>query len=148
MKRILIFIQVNFWSLFVVVLSFIHFIPKTIECLMSDIGASRGYVAIELLFDYFIHLFFIFNCILLVQASLRNYLLIILMLLSFLSFIFAFRSMELIVFIPLILYTFIWYFLAKKIKESIRIKDLGFRNFKIISFFISLVWLLLDNKYL
>lgn len=114
-------IRIHLLELVLIILNLFYFIPKTIEWLSWQSGVTMGYIGIGLLFNYLIHIFFITSCYKLVEAFNKNYrllLLIVLMLLSILSFIFAFRIVEFIVFVPVSIYIFIFYKLFKKIDNQ------------------------------
>jgi hypothetical protein len=151
MSQSLKFIQTYFWSIGIVVVNVFYFIPKTIEWLKWESGITMGYVGIELTFNYVIHIFFIYACVSLICATNKNYsllLLVSLMILSFLSFFFAFRIISFAVFIFLLLYLFLFYRLFKQISQNYsQPSRLQFRNINFVGFFISAVWLVLDCKY-
>jgi len=105
-------------------------------------GVTMGYVAIELIFNYLIHIFFLYACIKLFNTNSKIhklYILITLGALYLLSFIFAFKIIQLGVFFFLLLYGLLFYKLFKEIKEA-KTQTRKFNTINKVGFFISLAW--------
>ena len=101
-----------------------------------------GYVAIELLFNYLCHIFFIFSCISIAETiEHRLTLLVVFIFLSFVSFILAFRILEYMVLVPAFGYVFIFYILSRGIANIERFR----RNVFGIGLVFSVIWFTLDR---
>lgn len=138
-------IRIHIWDFGILILNFLYFIPKTIAWLRWDSGVTMGYVGIELIVNYFIHIFFINSCISLLRILNKNYSLyslFIIMSIYFVSFIFAFRIIEFIVFVPFLIYIYVFYRLLKKIG----VREYSEESISALGFVISIIWLVLDQK--
>jgi hypothetical protein len=144
--RYLNFVRSHFFAIATGLMNLIYFLPCTITWLTWRSGVTMGYVGIELIFNYIIHIFFIYSCIsLVVEGIYRIYFFWALLLIFLASFMFAFRVMQLITFAPLTLYAYIFITLFKQLKDHISEKELS--NLTMIGFFISIFWLILDIKF-
>ena len=143
------YIQTRFFSIGILLLNIFYFIPRTIEWLTWKSGVTMGYVSIELMFNYFIHVFFIYSCLSFlaeVSKQYKLYLLFLLTLSFFMSFFFAYRIIEAVVIIFACGYALLFYYLFRRIRLH-STSSLKFNRINSIGFFISLLWLILDIKY-
>ena len=105
-----------------------------------------GYIGIELIFNYLIHIFFIYSCVSLTKESVKVYILWLLAFGFLITFIFAFRILEFLILIPLSFYLYIFIRLFNQIRADIKV-NLDFKILSIIGFFVSILWGTLDIVY-
>jgi len=139
-------IQIHICDFGVLLINIIYFIPKSVNWLMWDSGITIGYVGVELIFNYLIHGFFIYSCISIIKDYYKSYerhFLFIVFIIYLVSFVFAFRIIEFVVFVPVLLYLTFFYRLFIKIKFNESFE----RKYGILGFVISVIWLLIDQKF-
>ncbi len=140
------YINLHFLDFLIVLLNIFYFLPKTIEWLNWDSGITMGYVGIELIFNYLIHIFFIYSCnslLIVFEKKYKLFFFILIYLVSFISFYFSFRIIGFFVFIPILIYIRIFNNLIKNING-----DKVLKKHSILSFIVSLIWLFLDKEFL
>jgi len=109
-------------------------------------GITMGYVAIELIFNYCIHVFFVFSCFSLLADINKKYkvlLFILLIALFSISFFFAFGIIEFMVIAVVFGYCFLFYVIFTRLQTNNPI-ELRFKRLNVIGVFITLIWLFLD----
>ena len=148
MTNILRLIQVQIFAIGIILINVCLLIPNLIECLMWKSGVTIGYAAIELVFIYISLIFFFVAIIALIEEININYrihALITTMFLFFVSCVFAYRIISAIIFIFLLLYSILFLMLFKQTRNT---KKHNYRTINIIGFIITLIWSIIDFKFL
>lgn len=148
MIRIFKFIQTQFFAIGIILINICFLIPNLVECLIWKSGVTIGYAAIELAFIYIALIFFVIAIISLVEyinINFRIHALIITMLLCLVSFIFAFRIISYIMFVFLLLYSILF---LKLFRQTSSLKKFNFTIINIIGFIVTLIWTIIDFKFL
>lgn len=148
MIHVLKIVQTKFLSIGIILINICFLIPNLIECLMWKSGVTLGYAAIELVFIYIGMIFFfvaIISLIDVINANYRIHALIITMFLYLISFIFAFRIISYIMFIFLLQYSILFLILFKQTRT---VKKYNFKIINIIGLIVTLIWTIIDFKFL
>jgi hypothetical protein len=125
-----------------VCINIMYFIPNTIIYLNWKSGVTMGYVGMELIFNYLVHIFFITSLFSILRESLKKYFLVFSMLSLVISFLFGYKIIEYMIIIPAIGYCLLYYY----IYMSKTIQNGSFFMFNLIGLIISLIWLIFDIK--
>ena len=132
----------------IILLNFFYFIPHTAEWLFWKSGITMGYVGIELIGNYCIHMLFIYACFTLIKSNNIIYSFsigFILAGLSIVSFFLAFRIIDWIVFVFAFLYAGLFCILFSRSANKNSRHD---NAINVYAFFASFIWLIIDFKYL
>jgi hypothetical protein len=123
-------------------LNIFYFIPNTIIYLNWKSGVTMGYVGMELIFNYLVHIFFITSLFSILRGSLKKIFLVFTMLLLVISFLFGYKIIDYMIIIPAIGYCLLYF----NIYISKTIQNCSFFMFNLIGLIISLIWLIFDIK--
>ena len=140
-------ILISSFAIGTVMLNGFYFIPRTIEWLSWKSGVTMAYVGIELIGNYFIHIFFLFACLSLTGTISKSYklgFLAIFIASLLVSFFFAFRVIEWAILVFVLIYAGLFY----KIFTRLKVNDNTMPIMNVIGFSISYIWLVIDYKYL
>ena len=146
MEQIFRYIRTYLSSIGILILNICYFIPKTIEWLSWQSGVTMGYVAIELIFNYCIHVFFICSCFSLTNKKNKRFKVFLFVGIAVLfstSFLFAFRIMEFAIVAIVFGYCFLFYWIFMQLQNNSSL-TMRFKLVNRIGFFITLLWLFSD----
>ncbi len=140
-------ITMFFFPIGILIVNLVYFIPKTIKWLAWESGVTMGYVALELSLNYVIHCFLFYSVLSLLYNVDKKYKMLLfscLVLLFFISFVFAFKIIENIVFAFVLIYSCMTY---KIIFSYPKIDISKYKRINQLGFFLSIIWLVLDIVY-
>jgi len=145
MSKVLKFAQVHLLEIVIILVNCVYFFPRTIKWLSLESSKSMGYTGIEIMCNYFIHIFFFFACISLlidVRKRYKMFFLIFSIVLSLLNFILAFRGINIVVIVPIFIYGGMFYAIFKQISNKKKVTS--YKTINTVGVIISIVWLIFD----